>query len=76
MYKLYPSNRKDIAQFLGSYLRKYDPIKLKANAVTRYSMLDCRTAMSLYIEDLCVDNIGLSHKRIVEGKSVTEIKSA
>lgn len=76
MYRLYPNNRNDIAKFLGSYLRRYDPIKLKANSVTRYSMLDYKMAMSLYVEDLCVDNIGLSHKRIVEGKTVTEIKTA
>ena len=76
MYRLYPNNRKETAQFLGSYLRKYDPMRLKSNAVTRYSMLDYKMAMSLYVEDLCVDNVGLTHKRIVEGKSVTEIKTA
>jgi hypothetical protein len=76
MWKLYPENRTETADFLGKYLRKFDPAKLKANAVSRYILIDFRTAVSLYMEDLLVDNIALSHRRQVEGKSVTEIKSA
>lgn len=76
MWKLYPESRTETAAFLGTYLRKFDPAKLKANAVSRYILIDFRTAVSLYMEDLLVDNIALTHKRQVEGKSVTEIKIA
>lgn len=76
MWKYYPENRKETAQFLSNYLRKFEPVKFKANAISRYLMLDPKTATSLYLEDLLVDNIALSHKRRVEGKSVSEIRSA
>lgn len=75
-YRLYPESRKETADYLSSLLRKYDITGLKSNAITRYPLIDYRTAMSLYIEDLIVDNLNLSHKRHVEGKSVVEIKTA
>ena len=76
MWRYYPENREETAEFLGTYLRKFDPAKFKANAQSRYILLDFRMAISLYMEDLIVDNISLSHKRKVEGRSVTEIKTA
>ena len=76
MYKYYPENREETAKFLSSYLRKFEPCKFKANAISRYFMLDYKIATSLYMEDLIVDNMSLVHRRKVEGKSVTEIKTA
>lgn len=76
MYRYYPEHREETAKFLSGYLRRFDPCKFKANAISRYLMLDPKTATSLYMEDLVVDNMALSHRRKVEGKSVTEIKSA
>lgn len=76
MYKLYPENREETAKFLSSHLRKMDPAKLKANAVSQYLLIDFRMATSLYLEDLITENLKLAHKRKVEGKVVTEIRSA
>lgn len=76
MFRYYPEHRKETAKFLAEYLRRFEPCKFKANAVSRYLMLDPKTATSLYMEDLVVDNMALMHKRRVEGKSVTEIRSA
>jgi hypothetical protein len=76
VYRYYPEHRKETAKFLSEYLRRFEPCKFKANAISRYLMLDPKTATSLYMEDLVVDNISLSHKRKVEGKSVSEIRSA
>lgn len=76
MWKYYPENRVETQKFLSSYLRKFEPIKFKANAVSRYLMLDVKTATSLYLEDLIVDNMVLTHRRKVEGKYVSEIRIA
>ena len=76
VWKYYPEHRKEAKAFLSAYLRKYDPTRFKANAVSRYLLLDAKTATSLYLEDLIVDNLAATHRRRVEGKSVTEIKIA
>lgn len=73
VWKFYPNNRKETKDYLSKWLREREPVKFKANAVARYGMLDYKIACSLYLEDLLVDNIGLSHARHVEGKSVTTI---
>lgn len=76
MYRLYPEYRKESAEYLSKWLRKYDPAKFKAKAVARYGMLDQKTACSLYLEDLLVDNMDFMHVREVDGKVVTMIKVA
>lgn len=70
IWKYYPNKRKETTDYLAKWLREREPAQFKANAVARYGMLDCKTACSLYLEDLLVDNIGLSHVRYVDGKSV------
>ena len=75
-WKYYPEQRKETKAFLSTYLRKFDPTRFKANAISRYLLLDAKMAVSLYLEDLIVDNLATKHKRRVEGKSVTEIKTA
>lgn len=73
IWKFYPDHRKDSSDFLAKWLREREPVKVKANAVARYGMLDTRTACSVYLEDLIVDNVGLNHVRSVEGKSITMV---
>lgn len=70
VWRLYPDNREETSDFLSNWLRKIEPIQFKASATAKYGMLDYNMACSLYIEDLLVDNIGISHVRAVNGKSV------
>lgn len=76
IYRIYANNREDTKEFLIKELRKITPISLKANAVVKYPMLDFRTASSLYLEDLVVDNIGLEQSREVLGTRLVSIKKA
>ena len=73
IWKFYPEHREDTAGYLADWLREREPANFKAKAVARYGMLDYKTACSLYLEDLLVDNLDLSHVRYVEGKSVTRV---
>lgn len=72
-WKYYPEHREQAKEFLTGWLRERTPDIFKAKAVSRYPMLDYRSACSLYMEDLLVDNIDLKHVRQVEGKSITQI---
>ena len=73
VYKLYANDRDKTKKLLSRYLRKIDPIHLKAEAVSKYCMLDTDAAVSLYIEDLVVDNLGLQQSRTVSGDKVVSI---
>ena len=42
---------------------------LKARGVAKYPFLDYRLAMSLYVEDMIVDNLGLDQAREVKENS-------
>lgn len=74
IYKLYTDNRKDTKEFLIKELRKITPMTLKANAVVKYPMLEFKTAVSLYLEDMVVDNLGLEQSREVLGTRLVPIK--
>lgn len=76
IWKYYPENRKETSEYLSNWLREREPANFKAKAMSRYGMLDTRIACSLYLEDLLVDNIDLSHVRCVEGKSITILSRA
>ena len=76
MYKLYANNRKDTKKMLTKEFRKLTPLILKANAVVKYPMLDMKIAVSLYVEDLIVENLGLEQSREVIGTKVVPIKNA
>lgn len=73
VYKLYANDRDKTKKFLSRYLRKTDPIHLKAEAVSKYYMLDTDAAVSLYIEDIVVDNLGLQQSRTISGDKVVLI---
>jgi hypothetical protein len=74
IYRLYADNRKETKSLLVKELRKITPIILKANAVVKYPTLDIKTAVSLYLEDLIVENLGLEQTREVVDTKVVPIK--
>lgn len=74
VYKLYADNREETKEFLIDVLRDITPLLLKANAVTKYPVLDVKTAVSLYFEDLVVENLGLEQSREVSGTKVVPIQ--
>lgn len=76
MYKLYANNREDTKKFLIKELRKITPMTLKANAVVKYPMLEFKTAVSLYLEDMIVNNLGLEQSREILGARLVSIKKA
>ena len=59
---------------LSNEFRKIMPINLKANALTKYPILDFRTAVSLYVEDMVVENLGLEQSRHIVGTKIMPIK--
>ena len=69
MYKLYSENRDNVQKYLIEELRKITPLLLKARGVAKYPFLDYRLAMSLYVEDMIVDNLGLEQAREVKENS-------
>ena len=74
MYKLYAQDRNETKEFLSNNFRQITPENLKANALTKYPVLDFRTAVSLYVEDIIVEGLGLEQSRQIEGTKVIFIK--
>lgn len=73
MYKLYPDNHADVEKVLVRYMRKVEPVFLKAEAVVKYPLLDYKIACSLFVEDIVVRELNEPHKRTVENGRVTFI---
>lgn len=76
VWKFYPEHREEASDYLSHWLRDKEPAYFRAKAMSRYGLLDHRTACSLYAEDLLVDNLDFEHVRRVEGKSVEMLKTA
>lgn len=74
IYKLYANDREATKEFLIEELRQITPVGLKAKATVKYPMLDMKTAVSLYTEDMVVKNLGLEQSREVSGTRVVLIK--
>ena len=74
IYRLYAKDNKKTKDFLIKEFRQTTPVKLKAEAVTKYPMLDYKGAVSLYVEDLIVDNLGLKQSRKAEGTRLVSIE--
>ena len=74
IYKLYANDREATKEFLIEELRQITPVGLKAKATVKYPMLDMKTAVSLYTEDMVVKNLGLEQSREVSGTRVVPIK--
>lgn len=76
IYKLYAEDRYETEDLLSEELRGITPAILRSRAVTKYPMLDFRSALSLYLEDIVVDKLGLEQSREVVGTKVIPIKNA
>ena len=76
IYKIYSNNREDTKELFSDMLRKTTPTLLKSNAVTKYPILDFRSALSLFLEDMIVDNLGLEQSREIYGTKLVPIKKA
>lgn len=76
IYKLYVEDRKEISEYLSKEFRRITPLILKANAVTKYPLLEARMAVSMYVEDMLVENLGLEQTREVKGTRVLRIAKA
>lgn len=76
VYKLYSKDRAKIKKFLVNILRKTTPVLLKSQAVSKYPVLDFRTAVSLYVEDLVVEEFNLKQSREINGTRLVPIKTA
>lgn len=74
VYKLYANDRQRTKELLIEKFRSITPLNLKAESVVRYPMLEMKIAVSLYIEDLVVENLGLEQSREVIGTKVMPIK--
>lgn len=74
MYKLYPEDRAEVQEYLIKEFRQITPLILKANGVAKYPFLDYRLAMSLYVEDMIVKNLGLEQAREVKDTKLIMIK--
>lgn len=76
IYKLYAEDRYETEDLLSDELRGITPAILRSRAVTKYPMLDFRSALSLYLEDIVVNKLGLEQSREVVGTKVVPIKNA
>lgn len=76
IYKLYSKDRTKIKKFLVNILRKTTPVLLKSQAVSKYPILDFRTAVSLYVEDMVVKEFNLKQSREISGTRLVPIKTA
>lgn len=74
IYKLYANNREDTRDLFSAVLRKITPQILRSNAVSRYPVLDFRSALSLYLEDIVVEGLGLEQSREILGTRLVPIK--
>lgn len=73
MWCLYTDDRETIAKFFTQKLRKLTPLMLNATAKTEYPLLDCRMAVSMYMEDMLVAELKLEQKRYVAGTKTIRI---
>lgn len=73
IYKIFANDRDATKEYLGKFLRKIDPLILKANAVSRYPMVDFRAAVSLFLEDQIVNSLMLERARTVNGSKVVSL---
>lgn len=73
IWRFYPNHRQETSALLANHLRFLDPVQFKANAVTKYGLLDYKTACSLHLEDIVVESLNVAHARKVNGKDVTVV---
>jgi len=71
MYNLYGDKRNEVSKYYCKVLRGMTPAILNASARTMYPILEYRAAVSMYLEDMIVNNLGYEPKRMLkDGKAV------
>ena len=66
MYVYYEEQRKETSKYFKSRLRGISPDLLKADAKAKYPMVDVEVAVSLYCEDIAVEELELQRMRMVD----------
>lgn len=74
IWKLYEADRNKTKDYFGRKFRPELPNVIKSHAVSKYPMLSIPMAVSLYIEDLVVTELGLKQSRTVEGSHVVPVR--
>lgn len=72
-WKMYPEIRKETKSLLVKTLRGMTPMHLKSFAVAKYPMLEYRSAVSFYVEDLIVEHLNRFHVREINGTKLRAI---
>ena len=74
MWVMYSDSRDKIAKLFIKELRGKTPLVLNAEAKAKYPILYVETALSMYLEDLITEELGLEQKRYVDGTKLVAIK--
>ena len=74
IWKLYEADRDKTKDYLGHKFRPELPNIIKSHAVSKYPMLSVPMAVSLYVEDLVVNDLNLQQSRTVEGSHVVPVR--
>lgn len=73
LYKLYPESRDVIKKYLGSALRNVDYRWLHSKANAKYELLGPGNAMTMFFEDMVVENTGLRHVRKIDNNKIVDV---
>ncbi len=73
IWRYHPEQKAKTKEWLSAWFKEKTPEVFKAKAVSRYPLADFRSACSVYLEDLLVDNIDLKRTRTIEGKTVNKV---
>ena len=74
IWRLYEADRDKTKDYLGHKFRPELPNIIKSHAVSKYPMLSVPMAVSLYVEDLVVNDLNLQQSRTVEGSHVVPVR--
>ena len=72
-YKMYPEYRKEIYNILGSYMRERTVAIIKSDGVSTYPMIDQIMAVSMHMEDIVTEYLGINKIRTVKDGKVINL---
>lgn len=72
-YKMYPEYRKEIYNILGSYMRERTVAIIKSDGVSTYPMIDQIMAVSMHMEDVVTEYLGINKIRTVKDGKVINL---
>lgn len=72
-YKMYPEYRKEIYNILGSYMRERTVAIIKSDGVSTYPMIDQIMAVSMHMEDVITEYLGINKIRTVKDGKVINL---